>query len=147
MSAISVEGKSPQAKISLSSKIILFKVVYYIRSLDKIDSGKGSSDRTSWSTVLIQICFADVFYFQERLGIFPSFTVKPNYLGYILQRYWPQAAPTFIGLHPGNSEKQRLKYWIPDASLPHGNAVIGRNNTYLSTERYQHHHKLVTKIH
>ena len=45
-----------------------------------------------------------------------SHTVKLYYLEYILWRYWPQAGPTFIGLYPGNSEKQPLRNRNPYAS-------------------------------
>ena len=64
-----------------------------------------------------------------------SHTVKLYYLEYILWRYWPQAGPTFIGLYPGNSEKQPLRNRNPYASWKWSQKAQTNTNTTTATEK------------
>ena len=66
-----------------------------------------------------------------------SHTVKLYYLEYILWRYWPQAGPTFIGLYPGNSEKQPLRNRNPYASWKWSQKAQTNTNTTTATEKLE----------
>ena len=126
-----------------------------IKTISKLDKGRinqGTKESARPQSSKSSTTFVWAFHLQQNLcrkkgikriiysAVFfscASHTVKLYYLEYILWRYWPQAGPTFIGLYPGNSEKQPLRNRNPYASWKWSQKAQTNTNTTTATEKLE----------